>query len=97
MTSVSFDNAAIAIKVAHERARNEILRRPQAIYRAKGVKLSRSKSDYRYTVESAWEEKPSSAGVLVMVVSVTGLERLEGPWSGKWGDASAEFVEALKG
>jgi len=91
----SYDNATIAIKEAHRMAEelrmNSEHSSPICIWRAKGGKLSRSNSEYRYTLSKAWDEKPNKAGSLVMIVSSSGIERCDNAWLDR-----EEFQAALQ-
>lgn len=91
----SFDRASLAIKYAHDWATSSrftaiIAKRenwpPAAIYRRKvGMRFD-------YVVASSWEESPEGVGPLVMIVSASGIEKLEGPWM----DEGGAFAEAIK-
>jgi hypothetical protein len=97
----SFDRASLAIKYAHEWAESmrfeaiiakQANSAPAAIYRLKRPgKFTATTAKYSYTIASAWEEKPDGAGNLVMIVSASGIEKLEGPWT-----TEKEFVWALQ-
>lgn len=83
---VIFYSAQTAITEAHRLA--AFHKQPWAIYRRKAKRVEIQAEQIRndrsvrwaYTLESAWRAKSDKAGELVMIVSVTGLERAEGPW-----------------